>query len=76
LFDSEFTNMPLVSPSSLATATRDTPLSSHVQRTAFQGFTYIPPDELPNQVSLQQEQQQRFLQQQHAGIDIGLSIDT
>jgi serine/threonine protein kinase len=79
LFDSEFTNMPLVSPSSLATATRDTPLSSHVQRTAFQGFTYIPPDEFPNQLGLQQQQQQqqqqRFMQH-HGANDIGLSIDT
>jgi hypothetical protein len=38
-FDAEFTSMPIVSPSSQ----REPQLSSHVARTAFEGFTYVAP---------------------------------
>jgi len=42
-FDADFTSMPLVSPSSQ----REPPLSSHVAKTAFEGFTYVAPSALP-----------------------------
>jgi hypothetical protein len=41
-FDAEFTSMPIVSPSSL----REPHLSSHVARTAFEGFTYVAPSNM------------------------------